>query len=87
MRSIAHFWITSNSATIQLVNILLFIVHMFLSKHHTKQRKTGNYVTRMRYVSVCAPVDWPRTTEKHTRNVILTRYKRYDVEIRIILTC
>src|SRR2546425_12624501 len=58
MRGIAHFWITSNSAIIQLANIPLSIVHMFLSKHHTKQRKTRKYVTHMRYVSVCAPVDW-----------------------------
>jgi hypothetical protein len=85
MRSIAHFWLTSNSAAIQLVNILLFIVHMFLSKHHTKQRKTGKYGPRMRYVSVCAPVDWRKTIGMHTSNVKLTWYKRYKVEIRVIL--
>ena len=87
MRSLAHFWTSSNSATIQLVNILLFIVYMFLSKHHTKQRKARNYVTHMRYVSMCAPVDWRRATERYTSNVILTRYKRFLVEIRIILIC
>jgi hypothetical protein len=86
MRSIAHVWITSNSATSQLVNTPLFIVHMFLSKHHTKQRKTGKYVTRMRYVSVCAPVDWRRTAERRTINVILTWYKRFYMTIPVILT-
>ncbi len=79
MRSIVHFWLSSNSATIQLVNILLFLVYMFLSKHRTKQRKTRKYVPRMRYVSVCAPVEWRRTTEGYTSNVILTLYKRYYV--------
>ena len=72
MRSIAHCCITSNRATIPLVNTLLFIVCTVLSKHHTKQRKTGKYVARMRYVSVCIPMGWRRTPERHTMNVILT---------------
>jgi hypothetical protein len=85
MRSIAHVWLISNSATIQLVNTPLFIAYVFLSKHHTKRRKARKHVTRMRYVSVCAPVDWRRTTERHTRNIILTWYKRYNVKTRVIL--
>ena len=71
MRDRAHFWIISNSATIRLVNTPLFIVHMFLSKHRTKQRKTRKYAKRMRYISVCAPIGWRRTIERHRRNVIL----------------
>ena len=86
MRRTAHFWTINNRATSQLVNTPLFIVHMFLSKHHTKQRKTGKYATRMRYISVCAPVDWRMTTERHTMNVTLTWYKRFYMTIRVILT-
>jgi hypothetical protein len=84
MRSLAHVWITSNSATSQLVNST-FVHSLCILKQTSHQIEKGRKTrhTHAFRLGMCSCA-LRRTTERHTRNIILTWYKRCNVKIRVI---